>query len=101
MTCPALLAEDLPVYPGAKVQKQATHAMRRMNAANIAYTTSDPFENVYDFYQKLGTEAPDRHTIQKQFKRAVFFLTSRNFKVVVVWDEQYGKFTLIEFIRRS
>ena len=81
------------------MQKQATQAIRRMNAANIAYTTSDPFEKVYDFYQKLGTEAADRHTIQKQFKRAVFFLTSRNFKVVVVWDEQYGKFTLIEFIR--
>jgi len=62
ISCVTIAGEFKP-YPGARIDEKATQEARKMTVESgmpdihpSIYTTSDPFEKVYAFYQGMGKE---------------------------------------------
>jgi hypothetical protein len=56
LLCPCLAAVDVAVYPGAVVDEQVSQSLRNSNPENVAYSTTDSFDKVDEFYKKQGSE---------------------------------------------
>jgi hypothetical protein len=53
----ATYAAEFQVYPGAKLDDQATNEVRQLDKTTTAiYTTDDSFEKVHAFYNKIAKE---------------------------------------------
>jgi hypothetical protein len=73
------LAEDLKLYPGAKLDQKASHDASSGRAHCQVYTTEDSFEKVYAFYRAAYKEVqwplrPPRLPSGKDVQWAYFIL---------------------------
>src|ERR1019366_6082300 len=101
MSSPAF-AIDVPVYPGAKSNEMLTKADRENQPGSFAYTTSDSFESVYDFYKKIGNENPHMKTNTPYYKAAAFTFPGKKFQVAIYWQKEQGKLgTMVHLINMA
>jgi hypothetical protein len=82
------LAAGVPVYPGAKMNEMLTNADQAENPGSIAYTTSDAFEKVYEFYQTKGKENPHMKGISPDYKTGAFTFPGTHTDVAIFWVRQ-------------
>ena len=81
------LAADVPVYPGATLSATLTHAMQEKDPDSLVYTTQDDFDQVFQFYRKIGAETPTGTLLTKDVKHAGFRFPGRTFGAVVSWRQ--------------
>jgi hypothetical protein len=81
-------AADVPVYPGATVSPELTHAMHDKNPDSVVYTTPDDFDKVVTFYRRIGTETPSATLLTKDVKHAGFRFPGKTFGAVISWRQR-------------
>lgn len=82
------LAADVPVYPGATLNQTLTHAMQDKNPESVVYITQDDFDNVFEFYRKIGAEAPTGTLLTKDVKHAGFRFPGKTFGASISWRQR-------------
>jgi hypothetical protein len=81
-------AADVPVYPGATLSPELTHAMQDRNPDSIVYTTPDDFDKVLAFYRRIGPETPSSTLLTKDVKHAGFRFPGKTFGAVISWRQR-------------
>ena len=81
-------AADVPVYPGATVSRELTHAVQDKNPDSVVYTTPDDFDKVFTFYRKIGAETPSATLLTKDVKHAGFRFPGKTFGAVISWTQR-------------
>ena len=81
-------AADVPVYPGATVSPELTHAMQDKNPDSVVYTTPDDFDKVLTFYRRIGAETPSATLLTKDVKHAGFRFPGKTFGAVISWRQR-------------
>jgi hypothetical protein len=81
-------AADVPVYPGATMNPELTHAMQERNPDSVVYTTPDDFDKVLAFYRRIGPETPSSTLLTKDAKHAGFRFPGKTFGAVISWRQR-------------
>ena len=82
------VAADVPVYPGATLSPTLTHAMQEKDPYSVVYTTQDDFDQVFQFYRKIGAETPTGTLLTKGAKHAGFRFPGKTFGAVISWRQR-------------
>lgn len=86
---PCLAAVDVPVYPGAVLDEQATRMIHRSKPDHpeyVVYNAPDSFEKIEGFYKKLGaTDVPHSRNISAEVKYVVLRLPGKTYFVQLSW----------------
>jgi len=89
VTSVCLAAPDVPIYPGAVLDEQATRMGRKAKPENpeyVVYRTPDAFEKVEGFYKKLGaTDVPHSRNITADSKYVVLRVPGKAYFVQIFW----------------
>ena len=81
-------AADVPVYPGATRSSTLTRAMQEKDPDSVVYTTQDDFDEVFEFYRKIGAETPTGTLLTKGAKHAGFRFPGKTFGAVISWRQR-------------
>lgn len=81
-------AADVPVYPGATVSRELTHAVQDKSPDSVVYTTPDDFDKVFTFYRRIGAETPSATLLTKDVKHAGFRFPGKTFGAVISWRQR-------------
>src|ERR1700720_5024294 len=81
-------AADVPVYPGATLSPELTHAMQERNPDSVVYTTPDDFDKVLAFYRRIGPESPSATQSTKDVKPAGSRFPGKTFGADISWRQR-------------